>query len=71
VTGAGADSLEDLLRGLEQALQRLADPAAPLERAVSDYEEAERLLAAAEARLRAAAATIAEVSADAGMSTQA
>jgi exodeoxyribonuclease VII small subunit len=58
------DSLEELLRRLEETLHRLADPGAPLERAVTDYEEAERLLSAAEARLREAAVAIAEVAAE-------
>ena len=44
-------SLEQLLDGLEAALQRLADPAAPLDRAVADYEQARRLLEAAGRRL--------------------
>ncbi|MBO0746540.1 MAG: exodeoxyribonuclease VII small subunit [Candidatus Dormibacteraeota bacterium] len=57
-------SLEELLRQLEDTLHRLADPGAPLERAVSDYEQAERLLSAAEDRLREAAAAIAEVAAE-------
>jgi exodeoxyribonuclease VII small subunit len=39
---------------LEAALQRLADPAAPLDQAVADYQQARRLLAAAEARLEVA-----------------
>jgi exodeoxyribonuclease VII small subunit len=59
------ESLEDLLGRLEQALQRLADPGAPLDRAVTDYEEAGRLLAAAQERLDAAAARVALTMADA------
>jgi exonuclease VII small subunit len=47
-------SLDDLLDQLEAALPRLADPAAPLDQAVSDYERAGRLLAAAEVRMEAA-----------------
>ena len=61
---AGSESLEDLLDRLEDALQRLADPGAPLERAVTDYEEAGRLLAAAQDRLEAAAARAAQTIAD-------
>jgi exodeoxyribonuclease VII small subunit len=59
-----SESLEDLLERLEKALQRLADPGAPLERAVADYEEAGRLLAAAQERLDAAAARVAQTIAD-------
>ena len=60
MTGAahGSESLEELLERLENLLQRLADPAAPLERAVTDYEDASRLLAAARQRLEAAASRI-------------
>jgi exodeoxyribonuclease VII small subunit len=50
----GGPSLDELLESLEAALQRLADPSAPLDRAVADYEQARRLLAAAEVRLEAA-----------------
>jgi exodeoxyribonuclease VII small subunit len=60
----GLGSLEDLLDRLEDALRRLADPGAPLERAVTDYEEAGRLLAAAQDRLEAAAARVARTIAD-------
>jgi exodeoxyribonuclease VII small subunit len=60
----GSESLEDLLDRLEVALHRLADPGAPLERAVADYEEAGRLLAAAHDRLEAAAARVAQTIAD-------
>jgi exodeoxyribonuclease VII small subunit len=52
--GDGGPSLDELLAGLEAALQRLADPSAPLDRAVADYEQARRLLAAAEVRLATA-----------------
>src|SRR5207253_5210907 len=44
----GGPSLDELLDSLEAALQRLADPAAPLDQAVADYEQARRLLAAAD-----------------------
>jgi exodeoxyribonuclease VII small subunit len=54
-------SLDELLDALEAALQRLADPAAPLDQAVRDYERAGRLLAAAEARLEIAGGRIAEL----------
>jgi exonuclease VII small subunit len=56
-----APSLDDLLDQLEAALPRLADPAAPLDQAVSDYERAGRLLAAAELRMEAAARRVAEL----------
>jgi exodeoxyribonuclease VII small subunit len=61
----GSESLEALLGRLENALHRLADPGAPLERAVADYEEAGRLLATAQERLDAAAARVAQIIADA------
>ena len=65
---SAGDTLEDLLTRLEGSLRRLADPSAPLERAVSDFEEAGRLLTAAEERLEAAASrvsqTIAETAGD-------
>jgi exodeoxyribonuclease VII small subunit len=64
VTGPVEGSLEDLLERLEEALRRLADPTAPLERAVTDFEEAGRLLAAAEERLEAAASRVATTIAD-------
>jgi exodeoxyribonuclease VII small subunit len=54
-------SLDELLDALEAALHRLADPAAPLDQAVRDYERAGRLLAAAEARLETAGKRIAEL----------
>ena len=56
-----APYLDDLLDQLEAALQRLSDPAAPLDQAVSDYERAGRLLGAAEARMEAAARRVAEL----------
>jgi exodeoxyribonuclease VII small subunit len=49
-----------MLERLEKLLQRLADPAAPLERAVTDHEDASRLLAAAQERLDAAASRVAQ-----------
>jgi exodeoxyribonuclease VII small subunit len=53
---------DQLLDRLEAVLHRLADPAAPLDRAVADYEEALMLLEAAESRLQAAAARVAQPS---------
>jgi exodeoxyribonuclease VII small subunit len=49
-----ADGLDDLLDRLDALTARLLDPAAPLDRLVADYEEANRLLEAAQARLEAA-----------------
>jgi exodeoxyribonuclease VII small subunit len=57
----GGPSLDELLQSLEAALQRLAEPSAPLERAVADYEQARRLLAAAEVRLEAARRRVAQI----------
>jgi len=63
--GAGEpESLDELLARLEAVLHRLADPGASLERAVTDYEEAGRLLAAAQQRLETAAARVAQTMAD-------
>ena len=63
--GAGEpESLDVLLARLEAVLHRLADPGASLERAVADYEEAGRLLAAAQQRLETAAARVAQTMAD-------
>ena len=58
---SGGPSLDELLDTLEATLQRLADPAAPLDRAVADYETARELLAAAEERLEAARRRVAEL----------
>ena len=57
---ADAATLDELLDRVEALIARLADPAAPLERLVTDYEEATRLLAAAQARLDAAAERVAQ-----------
>lgn len=54
-------SLDHLLDSLEAALQRLADPAAPLDQAVADYQHARRVLAAAEGRLELARRRVAEL----------
>jgi exodeoxyribonuclease VII small subunit len=48
------DSLEVLLARLEEAIGRLTDQGAPLDRLVTDYEQAGRLLDLAQARLDAA-----------------
>jgi exodeoxyribonuclease VII small subunit len=53
-----ADGLDDLLDRLESLTARLLDPAAPLDRLVADYEEANRLLEAAQTRLEAAAQAV-------------
>ena len=57
---AGGPSLDQLLETLEATLQRLADPSAPLDRAVADYEEAHELLMAAEERLEVARRRVAQ-----------
>jgi exodeoxyribonuclease VII small subunit len=57
---AGGPSLDELLEALEATLQRLADPSAPLDRAVADYEKARGLLGAAEERLEVVRRQVAE-----------
>ena len=57
---AGGPSLDELLGSLEATLQRLADPSAPLDRAVADYENARALLTAAEERLEVVRRRVAE-----------
>jgi exodeoxyribonuclease VII small subunit len=56
--------LEELLDHLEVVIGRLSEASAPLERLVSDYQEAARLLAAAEARLDAATRRVLELGPD-------
>jgi exodeoxyribonuclease VII small subunit len=56
--GPGLDATLDRL---EAVIGRLADPGAPLERLVADFEEAGRLVEAAQAQLGTAAARIAAV----------
>lgn len=51
--------LDGLLDRLETVMSRLADSGAPLERLVSDFEEASRLVDAAEAQLAVAAERVA------------
>jgi exodeoxyribonuclease VII small subunit len=46
--------LDGLLDRLETVIGRLSDPSAPLERLVADYEEAGRLVEAAQGQLDAA-----------------
>jgi exodeoxyribonuclease VII small subunit len=46
--------LDGLLDRLEAVIGRLSDPSAPLERLVADYEEAGRLVEAAQGHLDAA-----------------
>jgi len=58
LSGAGAaegqgPGLDALLDRLETVIGRLSDPTAPLERLVADYEEAGRLVEAAQVRLDA------------------
>ena len=50
--------LDGLLDRLEAVIGRLSDPSAPLERLVADYEEAGRLVEAAQGQLDAAAQRI-------------
>jgi exodeoxyribonuclease VII small subunit len=52
---AAEPTLDELLDRLEHVIGALSDPAAPLERLVTDYEEALRLVAVAQRRLDAAA----------------
>jgi exodeoxyribonuclease VII small subunit len=54
-----ATGLDGLLDRLEELIARLADPAAPLDRLVADFEEAGRLVAAAEVQLTVAADRVA------------
>jgi exodeoxyribonuclease VII small subunit len=52
--GKEAAGLDGLLDRLEAVIGRLSDPSAPLERLVADYEEAGRLVEAAQGQLDAA-----------------
>jgi len=52
--------LDDLLDQLEVLIGRLAEPNAPLDRLVADFEAASRLVEAAQAQLAAAAGRIAQ-----------
>lgn len=52
--------LDALLDQLEVLIGRLADPNAPLDRLVADFEAASRLVEAAQAQLAAAADRIAQ-----------
>jgi exodeoxyribonuclease VII small subunit len=61
-----APPLEELLDQLEAVIGRLSEGSAPLDRLVSDYQEAARLLEAAEARLDAATRRVLEVGTDVG-----
>jgi exonuclease VII small subunit len=60
VTEADVPGLDALLVRLEAVIARLADPGAPLERLVGDFEEAGRLVDAARAQLDAATARLAD-----------
>jgi len=51
--------LDGLLDRLEELIARLGDPAVPLDRLVADFEEAGRLVAAAEVQLAVAAERVA------------
>ncbi len=52
--------LDSLLDQLEVLIGRLADPNAPLDRLVADFEAASRLVEVAQAQLAAAAERIAQ-----------
>ena len=56
--------LEELLDHLEAVIGRLSEGSAPLERLITDYQEAARLLEAADARLDAATRRILELGPD-------
>ncbi len=58
MTEQEAPGLDALLDRLEAVIARLADPGAPLERLVGDFEEASRLVEAAQAQLDAATARV-------------
>jgi len=58
VTEPEALGLDALLDRLEALIAGLSDPMAPLERLVADFEEAGRLVGAAQAQLEAAAARL-------------
>ena len=64
--GGGGDEsdppgLDALLDRLEAVIGRLSDPGAPLERLVADFEEAGRLVGAAQAQLEAATERVASL----------
>jgi len=62
VTGADArEGIDGVLDRLEAAIGRLSDPAAPLDRLVTDHEAAGRLVEEALAQLRAAAERVARL----------
>jgi exodeoxyribonuclease VII small subunit len=66
MTGIGTDAgLDALLDRLEDVIGRLSDPAAPLDRLVTDHEAAGRLVEAAQARLEAAAERVARLDGEA------
>lgn len=58
---AGGPGLDGVLDRLETVIGRLSDPNAPLERLVADYEEAGRLVDAAQGQLDAAAERLARL----------
>jgi exodeoxyribonuclease VII small subunit len=58
---AGGAGLDGLLDRLEVVIGRLSDPSAPLERLVADYQEAGRLVDAAQAQLDGAAERLAKL----------
>ncbi len=56
--GADPPGLDALLDRLEALIGRLADPTSPLERLVADFEQAGRLVEAAQGQLEAARARL-------------
>ena len=58
--GSNPPGLDALLDRLEVLIGRLADPNAPLDRLVTDFEDASRLVEAAQAQLAAAAERVAQ-----------
>lgn len=64
MTEEEAPPLEELLDHLEAVIGRLSEGSAPLERLITDYQEAARLLEAAEARLDTATRRILELGPD-------
>jgi exodeoxyribonuclease VII small subunit len=57
----GTPGLDGLLDRLEAVIGRLADPTSPLERLVADFEEAGRLVDAAQAQLDTATERLARL----------
>jgi len=58
--GSNPPGLDALLDRLEVLIGRLADPNAPLDRLVADFEDASRLVEAAQAQLTALEGRVAQ-----------